>query len=541
MKQKVWNVLSKLSKDNVVDLLLQNRSLKTNKEKEEFFKPSHPSKMTLQELGISKVEMNKAIKRIKLAQKNNEKVIIYGDYDADGVTATAILWEALHKFGLDVLPYIPDRFKEGYGINAKSVEKIKIENPKLKLIITVDNGIVANSEINKINKMGVDVIVTDHHQPSKTKPKALAIIHTTQISGSAVSWILAREVGTAIDGLELTAIGTIADQMPLIGPNRSFAKYGLEELRKTKRAGLTQLIEQAGIKKEDIGTYEINYIIAPRINSMGRLMHAIDSLRLLCTNDKKRGTELARLVSKTNYERQRIVDDISVSVRNKANELTEGIIFLSDESYHEGVIGLAAGRLVEEFYRPAIVVSKGKELSKGSARSISGFNIIEAIREQSSLLIAHRGHTMAAGFTIETSKLSEFQSKLNKSAKKLLTKEMLLRKLKIDCELDFNLINWDLVKNLKEFEPTGQGNSTPTFVSYKVEVMNIKLLGKEKTHLKLKLKKDNKFFDAIGFNMASDYTDLEEGAKLDVVYFVEENEWNGTKSLQLKIKDLRSH
>lgn len=539
MKQKVWNVLSKTSKDNILDILLINRGLKTKKEKEEFFKPVHPSKMILSELGISKVEINRAIKRIRLAKKNKEKVIIYGDYDADGVTATAILWEALFKFGLDILPYIPDRFKEGYGINAKSVEKIKEENPNLKLIVTVDNGIVANNEIKKINKMGIDVIITDHHQPSKAKPKALAIIHTTQIAGSAVSWILAREIGTSIDGLELTAIGTIADQMPLTHANRSFAKYGIEELRKTKRAGLTELIHDAGIKKEDIGTYEINYIIAPRINSMGRLMHAIDSLRLLCTKDKKRGSELARLVSKTNYERQRIVDEISISVRNRAQELTEGIIFLSDESYHEGVIGLAAGRLVEEFYRPAIVISKGKELSKGSARSISGFNIIDAIREQSSMLLAHGGHTMAAGFTIETSKLAEFERKLNKSAKKLLTKEMLSRKLKIDCELDFNLINWELVKNLKEFEPSGQGNPTPTFVTYKVEVMNVKILGKEKTHLKLKLKKDDKFFDAIGFGMAEAYKELEEGAKVDMVYSVEENEWNGTKSLQLKIKDLK--
>ncbi len=222
MKKKEWEITN-TSKKDVIDILLTNRGLKTKSEKQAFLIPVHPTDIKLKDLGISSLEVTKAIKRIKLAKKNQEEVIIYGDYDADGVTATAIIWEALNKFGLHVLPYIPDRFKEGYGINTKSVTKLKEEKPQLKLIITVDNGIVANEAIKAVNKLGIDVIVTDHHTPNKTRPKALAIIHTTQIAGSAVAWVLDRELGFS-DGLELTAIGTIADQMPLTNINRSFAK-----------------------------------------------------------------------------------------------------------------------------------------------------------------------------------------------------------------------------------------------------------------------------------------------------------------------------
>lgn len=542
MKKKVWEVLDESNK-NIIDILLTNRGLTSKTEKDDFFNPKHPSKLTLLELGIDKGEINKAKKRIKSAKENKEEVIVYGDYDADGVTSTAVMWEALHKFGLSVMPYIPDRFLEGYGIKAKSVENLKSQNPNLKLIVTVDNGIVASDEIKKINKMGIDVIITDHHVPSIKHgkplfPEAYAIIHTTQIAGSAVSWILTREIEVN-DGLELVAIGTIADQVPLIGANRSFAKYGLEELGKTKRAGILELAKEAGIKLEGVGMYEINYIIAPRLNSMGRLMHAIDSLRLLCTKDRLRAKELAKLVSKTNLERQSIVDEVILSVRKEAKNFSDGIIFISGENYHEGVIGLAAGRLVEEFYRPAIVVSVGKELSKGSARSINGLNIIELIRKEEKMLEAHGGHTMAAGFTIKTSKLDKFYKRINKSAKGILSEEMLNRKLKIDCEIKLDSINWELSKRLKEFEPNGLGNPQPTFLTRGVEVIDARLLGKDKKHLKLKLRKKNKFIDAIGFGLGEDFGDLERGENIDLVYGIDENEWNGTKSLQLKIKDLK--
>jgi single-stranded-DNA-specific exonuclease len=495
-------------------------------------------KIKLGELGISSLEMKKAITRIEIAIKNKEKIIVYGDYDADGITASAIIWEALFSKKADVMPYIPDRFEEGYGINTKSLTRLKEQNQNLKLIITVDNGIVAHDAVDTANKLGIDVIVTDHHEPAKTKPNAFAIIHTKKIAGSGVSFILSRELTKTDNGLELAAIGTIADQLPLTHANRSFAKYGIEKLRKTKRFGLIALLKQASVKIEEIGTYEINYIIAPRINSMGRLKHGIESLRLLCTKDKKRAEELSKLISKTNLERQEIVEKTVLKATNEAKNLTDALIFISDKSYHEGIIGLAAGKIVEEFYRPAIVISIGEKFSKGSARSISGFNIVEIIREHSEILVAHGGHTMAAGFTIETSKLEDFRDRINETAKKLLTDEILTRKLKIDSLLDFKRINWELINKLKNFEPSGMGNPTPLFATFNVEVLEVRFLSDGK-HVKLKVKKDNKYFDAIGFGMGEMAKEIKKNMKINISYNLEENVWRDTKSLQLRLKDLQ--
>jgi len=542
-----WEILGK-SSISIVDTFLKNRGIKTNKEKEEFFNPTPPDKIELKALGISKPEIIKAIRRITLAKKNKEKVIVYGDYDADGICGTAILWETLYSLGLNVLPYIPERFSEGYGLNSESIKKLKEEDPGLGLIITVDHGIVANKKIDIAKELGIDVIITDHHQPGKIKPKALATIHTTTIGGAVVAWIFSREIVKKFQipnskfqigsSLELCAIGTIADQLTLIGPNRSIAKYGLEALRKTNRAGLLALFKEAGIDKESIGPYEVGYLIAPRINAMGRLTHAIDSLRLLCVKNKEKAKELSEHIGRTNIERQRIVDEVVIHAREKLGTGTkDSVIVLAHESYHEGVIGLVAARLVDEFYKPAIVLSTKGDIAKASARSISGFNIIESIRKLEGLYIEGGGHPMAAGFSIETKKIEEFTKKFNKIAKELLTEEILSRKLRIDLELNFNQINRELVDALKSFEPTGLGNYPPSFVTREVEVVEARTVGRDKTHLKLKLRQNSLVFNAIAFGLASAYS-LVPSALIDIVYNIEENIWNGNKSLQLKIKDI---
>jgi single-stranded-DNA-specific exonuclease len=534
-----WEVLIKSKGKNIIDALLENRGIKTQKEKREFFNSTRPEKLSLKKLKISEVEVKKAIKRIKTAIKTKEKVIVYGDYDADGICGTAILWECLYSLGLNVLPYIPERFSEGYGLNIESIRKLKKEDSKLDLIITVDHGIVADKKVDVANELGIDVIITDHHQKGKPVPNVFSLIHTTEISGSAIAWILSRELGN-LGGLELAAIGTISDQLPLIGLNRSFAKYGLEALNKTKRPGLLALFEEAGIKSGEIGPYEVGFIIAPRINAMGRLTHAIDSLRLLCTKDRKRARDLADLVGKTNLERQKIVETVVAHVLRQTRDkpFNSEVIVVAHESYHEGVIGLAAAKLVEQFYRPAIVFSKKGDISKASARSISGFNIIEAIRKLEGLYLEGGGHPMAAGFSIETAKIEEFSKQINKIAEPLLTEEILSKKLKIDLEIDFNQINNGLCNKIKTFEPTGLGNFPPAFITKNVEVVEARTVGRDNTHLKLKLKKENIVFDAIGFGLASVYT-LVSGALIDIVYSIEENIWNEHKNLQLKIKDIK--
>jgi single-stranded-DNA-specific exonuclease len=528
-----WEILGKDNED-IVKTLLKNRGIKNAKE---FFDPTDPAKISIESLGIKKSDVKKAIERIKKAKKNRESVVVYGDYDADGITATAIMWEALHAFGLDVLPHIPDRFEEGYGLNSQSIENLKFKINNLKLIITVDNGIVAYEGIKKAEELGIDVIVIDHHTKGNKKNSALSIIHSTLVSGSALAWFFAKEIGTK-GGLELAAIGMIADQMPLVGINRSIVKYGLEELNKTKRPGLLALLRDA--KAEDIGMYEVNYIIAPRINAMGRLAAGIDSLRLLCTKRENKALELSKLLSKTNLDRQKMVDETLKRAMILSKNNLDKLLVISHESFHEGVIGLAAGKLVEEFYRPAIVLSKKETKSKASARSIPGFNIIEAIRE-TGLVLEGGGHPMAAGFSIETKLINKFTKEINKIADKLLTEELLERKLRIDMNINFEEINPELVEQIEDFNPTGLGNSTPTFVSRDVEVLDARTVGRESKHLKLKLKQGEHIFDSIYFGGGEMYSKLISGSKVDVAYQLENNSWNGRKSLQIKVRDLKTN
>lgn len=551
-QERHWELLNKKKaapEKEIIHMLLKNRGIRTEKQRREFFDPIDPMKISLKSVGINESEVKKAVNRIKIAKKNKEHVIIYGDYDADGITGTATMWETLHDVGIFVLPHIPERFSEGYGLNLESVKKLKAEDSKLSLIITVDHGITAGKKVEELKKMGIDMIISDHHTMGEVKPKPLALIYTKEIGGSALAWFFAREILKSFkypvsdikSRLELAAIGTIADQLALSGPNRSIAKYGLEELNNTKRPGLKALIEEAGIN-EKVGTYEVGFLIAPRINSMGRLKHGIESLRLLCTRLPMKARELAMHIGRTNSERQRIVEEVVVHAQKSYKNIeSESVIVLAHESYHEGVIGLAAAKLVEEFYRPAIVLSKKGDISKASARSIPGFNIIEAIRSLKDLYIEGGGHPMAAGFSIHTEKIDEFTQKLNKYARKILTPEILSKKLIIDLEVSFSDLTQKLYSELQKFEPLGLGNPGPVFKSSAVEVLDVRAVGRDAKHLKLKLKQDEHLFDSIFFGGGQIYSKLKPGSKVDIAYRLEENVWNGRSNLQLVIRDIRNY
>jgi single-stranded-DNA-specific exonuclease len=549
---KRWEILQDgkiKDSEKLINILLSNRGLTKKVDKDEFLDPTDPMKISLGSLGIKDGEIALAIKRIKKAKKDGEHVIIYGDYDADGITGTATLWETLHELGIFVLPHIPERFSEGYGLNLESVKKLKEEDPKLSLLITVDHGITAGEKVKELSKMGIDMIITDHHQKGETLPKPLALIYTSKISGSALSWFFSREVAKALklkdceekieEKLLLAAIGTIADQLPLTGLNRSVVKFGLKQLNVTKRPGLLALFKEAGVT--EIGPYEVGFMIAPRINSMGRLKHGLESLRLLCTKDGVKAGQISGNIARVNTERQKIVEEVVAHALSVSEKETPNVIVLSNEKYHEGVIGLAAARLAEKFYRPAIVLSIKGDIAKASARSISGFNIIEAIRKLQKYYIEGGGHPMAAGFSIKTENIDIFTKKINTLAKKILTDEVLQRKLKIDCLIDFDLINDKLLEDLSIFEPTGLGNPGPSFVTKGVELMDVRTVGKGAKHLKLKVKQGEHIFDSIFFGGGENYSNMSLGQKIDVVYGIEENIWNGNRSIQLKVKDVKLH
>lgn len=548
---RVWNTQRILKEknakvENIIELLLMARGIENKNDIKLFFDPPDPHSIPLKDIGIKETEIKKLTDRLKKAKKENEQIVIFGDYDTDGVCATAIVWEVLYKMGFKVMPYLPNRFEEGYGIKADSIKKLKKIYPDLGLIITVDNGIVAFEAASEAQKLGIDLVISDHHEPGSVKPQSLAVIHTTKTSGAGVSWFLARETVKFFksdldlkDLLGLCALGTVADQLPLLGINRALVKHGITALRTTDRPGIIELCNVAQVVQENIGTYEINYALAPRINAMGRLDHAMDSLRLLCTKNHTQAKNYANKVGKTNSERQKIVEEVVFHADQSASQKNwENIIVLSHESYHEGVIGLAAAKLVEKYHLPAIVMTENEGICKASARSIPGFNIIKAIRQLEGYLITGGGHEMAAGFSINKENLDSFINEIDKIAASLLTDEIRTRKLQIDLELDFNALSWDLAEKLIAFEPCGVGNFNPVFRTNNVEIKENKLLGKDGKHLRLILKESEREYEAVAFGLGNQAKALNVGRKIDIAYNLDINRWNGRESLQLKIKDI---
>lgn len=572
---KKWETLNKVKSqklkvkiNDVINILLENRGLKTKKEVEEFL-DSRLENVTIESVGIDKKQLKKTIKRIRKAIDEKEQIVVFGDYDVDGICGTAILWETLHKLGANVVPYIPHRIDEGYGLSLIGISNIKDQISNTKLIITVDNGIVASEAVDFANKQGMDVIITDHHVPAEKLPDAYAIVHTVKLCGTGVAWVLSNVILNSFqesnkiseqvrkdtkndNHLELVALATVADLVPLKGANRTLLKYGLEKLRQTKRVGLLEIFKEAGIDHTTIGVYEIGHIIAPRLNAMGRLEYAMESLRLLCTVSQERAYNLAKILGETNKERQQLTMETVLHAKTQVtnhlfrfdetgNSQITNLLFISHETYQQGVIGLVAGKLVEEYYRPAIVVSKGEVHSKASARSVSGFNIIEFIRGASHLLVDAGGHPMAAGFTVETAKLALLQKTLEEKAMEIISQEILTRTLKIDCELPAELINLDLYEGIQKLTPFGMGNPEPVFVSSGLVIEDMRVVGREGKHLKIRIKnqKSNIKYDGIAFGMGERTGEFSIEDKVDIVYTIVLDTWNGNNRLQLKIKDIK--
>ena len=535
IKYPKWEIKEKKA-GNIIEALLVNRGLKTKKDQADFLVPPDPLRVTLKEVGLKLTDIKKFTRILAETKKNQKKIIIYGDYDADGICATAILWETLYSQGFDTLPYIPQRESEGYGLKAESVTLLKQKYHNLGLVITVDNGITANVEIKAIKKLGLQVVVIDHHQMGKKLPLTDLTIHTTSLCAGGIAWFVARELGYSKNLLELAAIATIADQMPLLGVNRALVKLGLSALPQTKRVGLQALLHEAAIGDKALGTYEVYYLIAPRLNATGRLAQGIDSLRLLCTRDTKRANQLAREIGQLNQKRQKVVEDSLLLVKKELAS-TNKVVIVSGQ-YHEGVIGLLAGKLAEEFGRPAVVFSVGKEIAKASARSVTGVNIIAHIHQFDELLIGGGGHPMAAGFSLEVKHLDLFTQKFTDHLNREVTDEMLGKKLKVDLILKPELINKKLVDEIVKLEPFGMGNPTPVFLLENALVTKVSAVGFGGHHLKLSVRIDEFPFEAIAFNFSEVKINDLLDQKVDLAVSLEENVWNGRTSLQLKVKDI---
>lgn len=519
--------------DNLVEQLLYNRGIKTEAEKEKFLSPKLED--YIKDLGIPGIA--KAKKRILQAVENEELIIVYGDYDADGVCGAAVLYLGLTLLGAKVLPYIPHREKEGYGLSEEGLKTVKEKGATL--VITVDNGIVACKEAKFAKSLGLDLIITDHHTLAEEKPEALCIVHSTGMSGAAVAWCLIRQLveeSLALELLDLVAIATICDMIPLLGVNRALVKIGLEKLNATKRVGLITLIREAGLQKGEITAYQVGHILGPRINAMGRLEHAMDSLRILCTKDKEKAEKLAVILGETNDQKKKLameaVDEARQMVTSHLGSgIQKKVLVLHSEKWIPGIIGLVAGRICDEYNLPTIIISSADGHSKGSARSKGNINIIETIRQCSDILLDVGGHPRAAGFTIATENITLFRERLEKIAEMVEVEEDVLP---VEVVAKTESINKGMVENLNLFEPTGVGNPQPILSSLSVTASDIKTVGQGQ-HLKFIV--DG--IDAIAFSFGEKAKDLHDGQKIDLAYHLEMNKFNGQEKLQFKIIDLK--
>jgi single-stranded-DNA-specific exonuclease len=499
--------------------------------------------------------MSSVVDRIRYAVDHSESVAVYGDYDVDGVTATALLLQVLRAMNAEVRPYIPNRFDEGYGLNMDALDTLKATG--VGLVITVDCGIRSPAEAQHARDIGLDLIISDHHHPADgALPSAVAIVNPKlpgddypdkNLAGVGIAFKIAQALasggstGASLDALlDLVALGTVADLAPLIGENRTLVRRGLEAIRQTRRQGLFSLANVASMQISKTTASQIGFILGPRLNAAGRLRSAEAALELLITDDPSRAGLLAQELDANNQERQAVTRETQVKAEAlaTADELDPALLFAAHEDFNPGVVGLAASRLMETHYRPAVVAAKGPAETRGSCRSIPEFHITDALDKCSDLLLRHGGHAAAAGFTAKNENVPLLVRRLKALAQGELGTQDLRPTLNTDMEMALSALNFELLGQLEQLEPTGYGNREAVFVSRAAKVRSSRVVGAEGRHLKLTLQDERGITtDAIGFRLGHLQPDLP--SRLDLAYTLESNSYSGRTTLQLNVKDVR--
>jgi single-stranded-DNA-specific exonuclease len=505
-----------LSPEEILDILLDNRHIK---DKENFLNPK---------LGDIKLpNIKKAINLIKENIKNDKNILIYGDYDVDGITATAILWRSLRKLGAKVLPFIPHREKDGYGFNAKSFLRFQEEKKiKFDLLITVDNGILANQEFKKID---CKIIVTDHHLAGDSQPQVDALIHNTELSGSGIAYFLAKSIDKNAD-IFLSALGTVADCLPLEGDNRNLVFEGLRAVNKFMPTSLCQLFKEAKINKKELSSYDLGFIIGPRINASGRLSDPTDSLRLLCSDNQEICSRYAKILNDYNSKRKNLQNIALEKCLQKINN-KDKLLFFADDSYLPGIIGLIAGKLCDKYYKPSIVIAKQKKYSKGSCRSIPEINITQTLRKFSDLFEDIGGHAQAAGFTIKTSNINKLKKQIIPYINQKLSHKKLQPTLTVESQMDISAVKLANIKSISKLEPFGMGNPRPLFIFKDIKITDLRLIGGQKEHLKFKFGN----IDALAFYQSELFDKFKIGQSITFIAYLDINIWQNISKPQIII------
>ncbi len=532
--------------------ILINRGLKTPEQIELFLNPDIQRLSDPFELN----GMKKAVERISKARKNNEKILICGDYDADGLTATSILFEGLKKLSIDADYFIPDRFTDGYGFGDSGLDRAK--DIGANLIITVDCGISSFDAVKRADKLGIEVIITDHHEPVRApngevllpdafvvvNPKILPCSYSQSfLSGAGVAFKMLQalfgNIDDAIEFLDLAALGTAADIVPLLGDNRIFVKKGIDLIQSGERAGIRALKSAAGIRQDFFKPTFLSFVLVPRINAAGRMSNATDVVRLLTTKSEAEAEELALWLNDLNSQRQKIEE----IVYNEAIQLIgktdseAGAVVVASQGWHEGVIGIVAARLAEEYYRPAFVFSVRDNILKGSARSIPPFDIYAGLVECRDLLEGFGGHRQAAGISLHADMLDHFRQRISNFVLNSLGEEDLIPCMNIDVSVRIGDINAELINELSRLEPFGTGNDEPLFGAKGLKPYNPRIVGNN--HLKMLLKQNGRSIDCIGFDFGRYLELVGANALIDAAFYPTINEWDGGRYLQLNLKAMR--
>lgn len=505
-------------------------------------------------------DIDKAVKRIKDSLAKNEKVMIFGDYDVDGITATSLLIKVFKLLGKDVDYYIPNRIDEGYGLNKGAIEYAY--NKGVTLIITVDCGISSHEEVLYAKKLGIDIIVTDHHEPQGELPEAYAVVNPKQkdclypfkeLAGIGVAFKLCQGLLTdeipdnqLLELLDIVTVGTVADVVPLIDENRIIVNYGLQLLSQTKNNGLSALIKVSGLSGTQINTSHIAYMIAPRINAAGRIANPVLGVELLLCTDSEAAMEIALTLDDINKERQIIEEEIFKQaqdiIENQIDLSKERVIVISCEGWHSGVIGIVASKITEKYFRPCILISLKDGIGKGSGRSIPAFNLFEALDRCKNYLLKYGGHEQAVGLTIKQDEIQDFKKTINEIAFETLDKKDIQPWIEIDANIDPEEIEMKLVDSLYKLEPYGIGNPVPVFICNNLDVVNYRRVGKDNSHIKFTFKYNNKFITGIGFNMGyilDEDTRIKKGEKVSIAFCLDFDNWNGNRCINLLIKDIK--
>jgi len=501
--------------------------------------------------------MPQALARLALARQRREKVLIYGDYDVDGVTSTALLYKVLVDLGFQTVAYIPNRLDEGYGLHQEAISRAA--EAGVKVLITVDCGITACAEVDFARAHGIDVIITDHHEPGTDIPQALAALNpktdpgfpSRDLAGVGVAFKLAQALlyrfGTLEDGvhtetelLDLVALGTVADVVPLTGENRVLVTYGLRQMAHTVHAGLAALLAECGLAGRAVEAWQVAFLLAPRINAAGRLDSAKAALELFLTGRADRAAELARYLSQENAARQETEKKILAEAvaRLEAAPLPR-VIVLSAPDWHHGVIGIVASRLVERYYRPAFLLAEEGKTAKGSARGIPGYHVLAQLSAQAGLLARYGGHRQAAGFAMATADIPRLREGLNAAAAQL-PADLFVETLPVDCETTLPALSAELYRELQALAPYGSGNPGPLLAARALPVYDVTQVGKEGSHLKFYLGTQGEF-EAVAFRQGERLDELRGVGAIDAVFSLGENTYQGQTRLQLVLRDFAPH